>query len=100
MELAEALMKGRFGEAMEEAQQVAFDLQHLVHQSTGMDFEPRGCAGFVSGLYLRIEEWKRIFALNGLDGAFHPRHLRGGSNHRRPEKVEAALRSARAELGL
>ena len=43
----------------------------------------------------RLQVWLEIFAREGLQ--FHKRYLIGGGNYARPEKVEAALRLARAE---
>lgn len=97
-ELLAAVLSGNRADIRSEAEQVIFDLQHLVHCHAGFDFVPVGCAGFIKVLYDRLAVWEAIFAAE--DVTFLPEFLRGGSNHQRPEKVARALALGRAHDAL
>lgn len=94
-ELIAACVSCRPGHIRAEASQVVFDIQHFIYCHTGCDFRPVLCGQFVNELYIRLGVWINLFGELGL--VFRPKYLRGGSNYKRPDKVELAVSMARLE---
>jgi hypothetical protein len=91
-ELLSAVWCGQWSEARSEASQISFCLQYMLHSRTGLDMRPRLCRRHVEELVHRHEWWTEFFADYGRE--LNPSWLRGGSNYRRPEKVELARKAA------
>jgi hypothetical protein len=92
LEVLEALSRLKVGEAKLELQQVIFGFSMWVYQATGKDFYLWGCSDAVQEFYNRRKVWLEIFHLYDLE--FHSEYLDGGSNFRRPYKIQAALKCA------
>ncbi len=71
--------------------------QGLIHQRTGLDFTMMIPLSHVTKYERRTRVWRALFTQNGL--AFSPKYLVGGSNFRKPHKVQQALDLARRDQG-
>lgn len=88
-ELYHAIKDRDMGGIKEEAADVAYAAQMLLHQNTGINFPLAFGSVHVDKYKAREAMWKRIMEPRGV--TYHPDLLVGGGNYRKPQKIRAAL---------
>ncbi len=91
-ECAEAIVEGKYLEALEELKQVWLYSLLMLYQFTGISLPAWGTKTIIEEDFSRFQVWGEIFAIYEVD--FSLSYFSNGNNWRRPHKVVAALASA------